>query len=228
VLHAAARPPGPGVSGGAGPREAWDRLTWLARRAGFAVEREHCGHGDGVTLWHRRIIRVRPGLDAAAAVSALAHELGHVRLHRPVTCPPGSSTAGCSGVQHVEAASVAFVVCASLGLDAGGFAFPHVASWAGSDERARPAGAIRAATGRIVTAASLIARHLSQELPAEAARPAASVWGRASPGGRPRGTPRHARPGRHSAHSRGHHAPRQPGAPHALRSRQNGVPRGSR
>ena len=155
-LHAAARPPNTLVPGGAGPPEAWDRLTWLARRAGFAVEREHCGRGDGVTMWHRRMIRVRPGLDAAAAVGALTHELGHVLLHWPVTSPPGASTAGCRGVQHVEAVSVAFVVCAGLGLDTAGFTFPHVASWAGRDERARPAQAIRDATAHIMAAASVI------------------------------------------------------------------------
>ena len=47
-LHAAAQPPSTGMPRGAAQAEAWDRLTWLARRAGFAVEREHCGHGDGV------------------------------------------------------------------------------------------------------------------------------------------------------------------------------------
>ena len=121
------------------------------------------------------MIRVRPGLDAATAIGALAHELGHVLLHWPVTCPPGVSTAGCRGVAQVEAVSVAFVICAGLGLDTAGFTFPHVASWAGSDERARPAEAIRGATRHIAAAASVIGRHLSQEPLAEAARPAAAV-----------------------------------------------------
>jgi DNA primase len=138
------------------------------------------------------MIRIRPGLDAAAAVGALAHELGHVLLHWPGTCPPGVSTAGCRRVAQVEAASVAFVVCAGLGLDTAGFTFPHVASWAGGDERARPAGAIHGATGHVMAAASVIGRQLSQEMPAGAARPAAAVkdqddalFARTEPGPKP-------------------------------------------
>ncbi len=151
--------------GGPPPGAAWDALRWLARREGFAVEREACGRGDAVTLWAGRRIRVRPGLDAAGAVAALAHELGHVLLHRPAVPVAGASTAGCRGAQGVEAGSVAFIVCRRLGAEAG-FRFPPVASWAGSDQRAEPEAAMLTAGERIVAAAERICGQFDIALPA--------------------------------------------------------------
>src|SRR5260370_2150106 len=155
--------------------EIWQALTWMARREGFAVEREYCGHGDGVTAWHRRAIRVRPGIGGVPAVTALTHELAHILLHRPVRDVPGASTAGCRGIQHLQAVSVAFVVCSRLGVDTTGCSVPHVASWAGGDPRARPGTAIRHAAAHIIDAAETIGSHLGEMLPALGARPAAAV-----------------------------------------------------
>ncbi len=155
--------------------EIWQALTWMARREGFAVEREYCGHGDGVTAWHRRAIRVRPGIGGVPAVTALTHELAHILLHRPVRDVPGASTAGCRGIQHLQAVSVAFVVCSRLGVDTTGCSFPYVASWAGGDPRARPGTAIRHAAAHIMDAAETIGSHLGEMLPALGARPAAAV-----------------------------------------------------
>jgi hypothetical protein len=101
--------------GGVGCVEA---LTWLARREGF--EREQCGRGGAVTTWAARCIRVHPGTGRAQAVAAVAHELGHVLMHRPVADAPRASSAGCRGVQKVEADSVALVACARLGVDVSG------------------------------------------------------------------------------------------------------------
>ncbi len=72
----------------------------------------------------------------------------------------GGQHGACRGIQHVEAVSVAFVVCSRLGVDRRGWAFPHVASWAGSDPRARPGLAVRIATERIIAAAAKITAHL--------------------------------------------------------------------
>ena len=38
---------------------AWDALTHLGRRHGFAVSRADCGGGEAVTTWRDRRIRVR-------------------------------------------------------------------------------------------------------------------------------------------------------------------------
>lgn len=53
----------------------------------------------------------------------------------------------------VEADSVAFLIALRLGLDTSGFAFPHVASWAGTDHRSRPGEIVAAAGERILAAA---------------------------------------------------------------------------
>src|SRR3954454_13588935 len=56
----------------------------------------------------------------------LAHELGHVRLHQP---NPESAVLTCRGVLEVEAESVAYLITAAHGLNAGDYTFPHVTTW---------------------------------------------------------------------------------------------------
>lgn len=107
IIVRAAIPSPPGQT----PPGLWDALCWMARREGFAVEREHGCPDDGVTMWTARRIRVLPGLDGQQAAWALAHQLGHVLLHEPVGYPPGTTTSGCAGVHKAEADSVAFVLC---------------------------------------------------------------------------------------------------------------------
>jgi DNA primase len=145
----------------------WDPLTWLARREGFAVERGDSGAVPGVTTWSSHRIRIRPGLDRQVEAAVLIHELGHVLAHGNLAAVPGASTAGCRGVRKIEADSVAFVVVAWLGMDALTCSWPPVASWAGSDARARPQETIRAVGGRIAAAAAAITAHLSTALFAE-------------------------------------------------------------
>ena len=152
--------PTPSPAAGQVPTGLWDALTWLARREGFAAEREYCGDADSLTSWSSRRIRVRPDLSNAAAAWALVHELGHVLMHDTTMHPPKATTAGCRGVQKVEADSVAFIVSARLGLDTSACSWPYVASWAGSDPRAQPEATIRAAGERVAAAAAAVAAHL--------------------------------------------------------------------
>jgi DNA primase len=63
----------PGWPAGAVPSGLWEALCWLARREGFAVEREAGCPDDGTTLWAARRIRVPPGLVGSQAIWALAH-----------------------------------------------------------------------------------------------------------------------------------------------------------
>ena len=159
---------------GEAPDGLWDCLCWMARREGFAVEREDGCPDDGATFWAARRIRVLPGLPASQAAWALAHQLGHVLLHNTITYPPGSTSSGCQGVRRAEADSVAFIVTVRYGIPAG-HAFSSPQTWAGRDPRAQPAATILAAGERITTAAAKISRVLDQHL-AEAAltaRPAA-------------------------------------------------------
>jgi DNA primase catalytic core len=150
--------------GGGVPPGLWDALTWLARREGFGVERAPCGRGDSVTNWSGRRIVIRSGLDGSEAARALLHELGHVLAHDGLASVPGTSTAGCRGVRKVEADSVAFTVATRLGMDTSAYSWPYVASWAGSDLRARTEEAIRATGERVTVAAATIAAHLDVTL----------------------------------------------------------------
>jgi DNA primase len=165
----------PSPAAGQVPTGLWDALTWLARREGFAAEREYCDGADSLTSWGSRRIRVRPDLSHAAAAWALVHELGHVLMHDTTAHPPRATTAECRGVQKVEADSVAFIVVDRLGLDTSGRSWPYMASWAGSDPRAQPEGAIRAAGERIAGAAATVAAHLDVALFATSSAQAAVV-----------------------------------------------------
>jgi hypothetical protein len=108
---------GPGTDAGKPPPGLWDALTWLARREGFTVGRGDCGLVRGVTTWDGRRIRIRADLSGPETAGALAHELGHVLAHDGLAILPGASTAGCGGIQKVEADSIAFIVAAHLGMD---------------------------------------------------------------------------------------------------------------
>ena len=159
---------------GDAPPGLWEALCWLARREGFAVEREPGCPDDGTTLWAARRIRVPPGLTGSQATWALDHQLGHVLLHNTTAAPPGTTTSGCQGVRKAEADSVACILCARYGVRIEP-AFPSPQTWAGSDPRARPGAAILAAGQRITSAAARITRHLDHHLPGSTAGPAVPV-----------------------------------------------------
>jgi DNA primase len=139
---------------------AWTALTHLARREGFTVERAHCAGADGFTTWRNRKIRIRPDTTPAQAVVALAHQLGHVLLHRQIARLEPSATVPCTGVRKVEADSVAYLIGTGIGIGTPAITFPHVTSWAGTDPRARPAATLQAVTTRILTATATITAQL--------------------------------------------------------------------
>jgi DNA primase len=146
------------------PGQVRDALSWLARRLGYAVEEEH-GPPDGAVFWAARRIRIPPQLSDEQAVQALAHQLGHVLLHHDPDHPPppGTTTAGCTGLRKAEADSIAWITCARHGITpAGTLSYP--ASWAGTDPRAQPAAAILAAGHRITTVAARITAHTVRTL----------------------------------------------------------------
>lgn len=167
------------------PPGLWDALTWLARREGFGVERAPCGPSDSMTNWGGRRITIRSGLNGSEAAGALLHELGHVLAHDGLTFVPGTSTARCRGVRKVEADSIAFTVATRLGMDTSAYSWPYVASWAGSDPRARPEETIRATGQRATVAATVIAAHLDVTLfatPSLEAAPASALTEEAARG----------------------------------------------
>jgi DNA primase len=145
------------------PPGLWECLCWLARREGFAVEREPGCPADGTMSWAARRIRILPDLAIDQAVWALAHQLGHVLLHNTGAALPGSTTSGCQGVRKAEADSVAFITCARYGVRLE-HAFSSPQSWAGSDPRAQPGAVILAVGERITTAAAEISGYLDRHL----------------------------------------------------------------
>jgi DNA primase len=138
--------------------------VYLARRNGFAAIRRDCGGAEAITTWRDRLIRVNPGATPAQAVTALAHQLGHVILHGEIARLDASGTVPCQGARKVEADSVAYLVAMHLGINTPAIAFPSVPSWAGTDPRARPSATIQAVSDRSLAAAALITAHLDTTL----------------------------------------------------------------
>jgi DNA primase catalytic core len=162
------------ASGTAPPRDpapsartasAWTALVHLASVRGFTVERESCAAACGFTAWPSRRIRVRPDAAPAAAVAALAHQLGHVQLHEPIAQQlERFGITMCTGTSMIEADSIAYLVTAWLGADNAAITFPSVYSWAGIDPYVRLARAIQTVSDRVLAAAAHLNAQLDTEL----------------------------------------------------------------
>jgi antirestriction protein ArdC len=143
---------GPVLLSGDAPAQLWERLAAQVAAAGFTLSRADCRPANGKTDFVARAVTVRDDVTGAQAAKTLAHELAHVLLH------DGSENAtGCRGRAEVEAESVAYLICATTGLDTDTYSFPYVASWAdGDSDRVRAAADVAIACARrILTAAGL-------------------------------------------------------------------------
>jgi DNA primase len=158
------QPPGRPPPGPSRTEATWTALVHLACREGFAVEHGNCAGADGFATWRDHRIRIRPGTPPEQAVTALAHQIGHILLHAPIARLDRSGTVPCQGIRKVEADSVALIVATRLGISASAITFPHVSSWAGTDPRARPGATIQSVSDRVLTAAARITAHLDAEL----------------------------------------------------------------
>jgi DNA primase len=164
----------------------WTALTYLARREGFTVERENCAGADGITTWRNRQIRIRPDITSSQAVTALAHQLGHVLMHSQIAKLEPSSTVPCTGTRKIEADSVAYLTAARTGIDTTAITFPHPSSWAGSDPRANPTATIKEVTTHILTATTTVtalldSTGLTRKKSTAARRQAAQLTGPVAP-----------------------------------------------
>ncbi|MGH2351182.1 MAG: DNA primase [Chloroflexota bacterium] len=100
--------------------------------AGFSLQVadvDRLGEANGVTDWRDRRVVVREGLPGAQRFKTAVHELAHIQLHEPTS----EGRPHCRGIVEVEAESVAYMVCAALGVDSAGYSLPYVASWSGGD-----------------------------------------------------------------------------------------------
>lgn len=110
----------------------WDMLTRMITDTGFALSIEESpalGSANGLTDWVGRRVVVKASLPGAQRFKTGVHELAHVRLHEPTS----DGRPSCRGIVEVEAESVAYMVCAFLGMDTSGYSLPYVATWSDGD-----------------------------------------------------------------------------------------------
>lgn len=112
------------------PDETYTRLRGVATSIGSTVEEDYLDSGVNGDCNHtKRHICVEVRNEPAQQVKTLSHELAHAILH-------GESFKASREVVELEAESVAYIVCQSLGLDSSAYSFGYVASWAGGGREA--------------------------------------------------------------------------------------------
>ena len=127
----------------------WEKVAELIRSADFGLEVaevNRLGEANGITDWGDRTVVVRESLPGAQRFKTAVHELAHIRLHEPTS----GDRPECRGAIEVEAESVAYMVCAALGVDSAGYSLPYVATWSGMLQRGRAVtwrGCLRLLTG---------------------------------------------------------------------------------
>lgn len=110
----------------------WKQVRGLITESGFdlqVADIDRLGQANGVTDWKQRDVVVRASLPGAQRFKTAVHELAHIRLHEPNS----EGRPSCRGIIEVEAESVAYMVCAGLGIDSAGYSLGYVASWSGGD-----------------------------------------------------------------------------------------------
>jgi antirestriction protein ArdC len=139
-------------------------LRDVALGLGFSVEdTDELPEGVNGDCDHtKQLIRVRTSNAPAQRVKTLAHELGHAILHAPGDGRPDDRS-----LRELEAESVAFVVCASNGIETDEYSFGYVTGWIGGGDEARDA--IKASGSRIQRAADQILTAMSSDEMAEVA-----------------------------------------------------------
>lgn len=144
-----------------GPSGAFDRLREVAEDLGYQVEAaELPGEINGLCSYADRRIQVEIANAGGQQVKTLAHELAHALLHEDFD--------GGRALAELEAESVAFVVCAQLGLDTDEYSFGYVSVWAGGGDEAITG--IRASGTRIQRAANKILSGVESRSPEIAGR----------------------------------------------------------
>ncbi|MDH5616342.1 MAG: toprim domain-containing protein [Acidimicrobiia bacterium] len=135
----------------------WEQVSGLITEAGFELQvadLDRLGEANGITDWQHRDVVVRASLPGAQRFKTAVHELAHVRLHEPTS----DGRPSCRGIVEVEAESVAYMVCAALGIDSAGYSLPYVASWSGGDITR-----VSATANRVIGCARQVLTQLEQE-----------------------------------------------------------------
>lgn len=133
----------------------YTELVTVAESIGFSVEDHGFGGSANGDCSHcERRIRVEVHNTGAQRVKTLAHEIAHALLHESYES---------RALTELEAESVAYVVCQSLGIDSGDYSFGYVVTWAGGGEEA--IAGIKASCERIQKSAATILGSLESEEP---------------------------------------------------------------
>lgn len=149
----------------------WAQITQLIGDTGFRVkvaDVDRLGEANGITDWTRRDVVIRASLPGAQRFKTAVHELAHIRLHEPTS----GDRPACRGVVEVEAESVAYMVCAALGIDSAGYSLPYVASWSGGDLTK-----VAATANRVIGCARTVIAQLEQARELEPTRSASRPVG---------------------------------------------------
>jgi antirestriction protein ArdC len=131
---------------GSDEQGSYTALIAVAHGLGYTVEEDNLpGEKNGDCNFVERRIRVEVRNAPAQQLKTVAHELAHAILHEGFED---------RALAELEAESVAYVVCASLGINSGGYTFGYVASWTGGGDEA--VAAVKLAGGRIQQTANTI------------------------------------------------------------------------
>lgn len=107
----------------------------------------------GLCMHREHRIGIREGISQAMQLKTLFHEIAHARLH-----PCGTELS--REMREIQAESVAYILCAHLGIDSGGYSFGYLVSWGAAE---RPHFFQAAMPAVVATAREMICR-LDQEL----------------------------------------------------------------
>ncbi|QKG20121.1 toprim domain-containing protein [Actinomadura verrucosospora] len=119
-----------------------------------------------------RRLSIAPELEDLKAATLLAHQLAHVLDAQGRPDAANLDREPCHGARRAFADSVAFLLLAEAGPPTGHLSFSAPRSWAGADERANAAGAVRLVGEQVVRTASRLRYRLSKLQPVD---PAAAV-----------------------------------------------------
>ena len=135
------------------PTGAFDDLLRLCHNLGYTVEldAEFSDSRNGDCNAAERKIRLGAHLEPAMRIKTGFHELGHALMHSDGLIPRPQA--------ELEAESLAYLLCADMGLSTDAYSFAYLASWGGGDG-SETRKAVAASASRIINAFRLITDQL--------------------------------------------------------------------
>lgn len=150
---------------GEAPQGMFRRLQGQAEDLGFVVSlvpARVLGSANGECNVTAKTVKIRDDLEPAQQAKTLAHELAHGMMHGGV-----DGYRADRGLMELEAESVAYLVCHSLGLDTSDYSLGYVASWASGGGRIGDEALIKrlkAQARRVQTTSSQIIKQLEKSI----------------------------------------------------------------